>query len=134
MKPFHSYQCPKTFSVAGDLNNLKKTINEYFVQSISFFCSDDCLVKNIRQMTCTKMLKSFIRYSWRHNSSICKTIIFSLSMKKFKRSFKTLPDFIQTFVIQLLQVDTYVNVNVSKPYFLRVFMFVNIYSARISRM
>ena len=89
-KPFHCDQCPKSFSVAGDLNNLKKTINEYFVKSISFFCSDNCFVKNIRQMSCPKMLKSFICYSWRHNSSICKTIIcyyLSMIIKRILQNF-----------------------------------------------
>ena len=47
VKPFHSYQCPKTFSVAGDLNNQKETIveinnslvisDENFEKSISFY-------------------------------------------------------------------------------------------------
>ena len=57
VKPFHCDQCPKTFSVAGDLNNQKETIveinnslvisDEYFEKSISFICIDDCFVKNI---------------------------------------------------------------------------------------
>ena len=57
VKPFHCDQCPKTFSVAGDLNNQKETIveinnllvisDEYFEKSISFICINDCFVKNI---------------------------------------------------------------------------------------
>ena len=57
VKPFHCDQCPKTFSVAGDLNNQKETIvemnnslvisDEYFEKSISFICIDDCFVKNL---------------------------------------------------------------------------------------